>query len=285
MQDFSSDLLIDYHKQMTTYRKLNSTFFYSGEIQDYNADYAFYVDIEPNNNSIYHLFSVLDNTSFLSKDTSLIQINLNSYNYNRDIFTTLIFTFERNIDGATFIDYKICVITNLVDMYRLFKFELSFLSIFNIVSMILLFGFTLHSYVKIIVDIFKEGILKYFSEFFKIIKFVLVIFYTLHFTIKFLLYNLITSDILNDNSDFKDTTNVCNMNQSYMLINALMICLIFIYFLKFLDKNIVNPIFKAMFDSSNEIIMFLVCYLLSIIALSIFINYIFAINIIGNLKK
>jgi hypothetical protein len=275
-----------FFRNMTESRSLETPFRYTGESKDYYIEKAHYFDSAPKFNITFLALAYMLNTAFLNINTTLCLVSMNAYNYHKDIFVSTTLIFEQNSIGHVDVDYKICILNYLSEIFNLKSFNPSFAVFGALGFALLLFFYVVFNSISIYVDI-RNTKLKYFSDFWNWIKMVKIILYVIAIVLRLILYFKTNFSLKYPEEDnkFLNTTEICKLNESVMMIEILMICLTLIYFLHYLDNYIVGPIFETVQNSMKNIGIFLFSYLITVTGWSLFCNYIYGIRILGKLNK
>ena len=83
-------------------------------------------------------------------------------------------------------------------------------------------------------------------------------------------------------TDFLDLSSECNLSQYMELGECVMLSLCLIYFLQYLDKNIIGPIFETLLKSFKNVVVFILSYCFIIIGFTFFANFVYGIYILSN---
>lgn len=86
-----------------------------------------------------------------------------------------------------------------------------------------------------------------------------------------------------NNYKFIDNSNECNISDYMELCECVMLSLCLIYFLQYLDANIVGPIFETLLDSFKNIVVFISSYCFIIIGFTFFGNFVYGIYILSKI--
>jgi hypothetical protein len=208
-------------------------------------------------------------------------IEINSYNPNKDVFLSTTFIMEQNNVGYVFRGHQVCVINFLNDLSMFLHFNFGANLIFNMCFYVLIIGYSVYNIMDIIKEVKKKG-LKFFYEFWNIIKFFKILLYVTCFIMRMTLY-ITFSTQLTKLADYYDTSEVCQIHEALGVLEMVMICLTLIYFLYYLDENIVGPIFNTLFQSLRAILTFILSYVFTILGYAIFCNYVFGIYLISKI--
>jgi hypothetical protein len=296
------------------YEKLeNETLkYYDNNKTDINSDNylckgIFYTDSLPNKKGINLLASYLKNMSFFNFKTLIFMIKINGYNINKNIFINLNLIFEQTDVGKIETSYKVCtlnVLSDLSDLKNLFNLKIS--SLINVLIFLFLCLYTFYSIYDLFMEAvenvkqtdFRRGAFRVGKSFkdiwfyFKMIQ-TLLFFMTLSLRI-YLYVNLIPifstikhSENNSEDSNYRylDVENKCSLLSTVTLMETFIICCTLLYFLRYLERNIIKPVSDTIIESYLQIIVFFTSYILIILGFSFFCHYIFGIKEQSNLYK
>ncbi len=191
------------------------------------------------------------------------------------------FFIEQSKYGNVEVSSKICNLNFLSVVFNLLSFKLSASVFIDLGFFTMLTAYSLYNVYDIIREIRKLK-LKYFFEFWNIIQIVQQSFYICCMAMRISIYFIIYTELKwVPESEYMDTNKICDMYDSMKILEILTICFTMIYFLNYLDKGIVGPIFDTLNKSVKNIVIFLVSYVSTIVGYGMFCNYIFGPYITG----
>jgi hypothetical protein len=274
------------YKNFTQLSPLNYAVNFRGNMKSYSIKEAYQVLVPPQIREVYLVFSMFKNLKIFSPKLETFSFEFNAYNYNNDIYTTMTFFIEQNKYGNVAVNTKICVLNFLNVIFNLLDFQLSYSVFIDVGFFALILIYSLYNVFDIIREI-KKRKLKYFLEFWNIIKVFQISFYVCCVTMRISIYFIIFRELKwVPESEYMDTNKICDMYDSMKVLEILMICFTMIYFLNYLDKGIVGPIFDTLTKSIKNIVIFITSYVCTITGYGMFCNYIFGPYITGEwLKK
>jgi hypothetical protein len=135
-----------------------------------------------------------------------------------------------------------------------------------------------------IIKLIKNDYKAFFIEFFNYVRIAKITFYLMNIFVTVSLYYTIMVDIINDDGNFINTTRACELNGLCEIVDNVMICLTMIYFLKFLDSNIIKPFIQTLLLSWKSIIVFLTSYFFSVTGYAIFCNFVYGPDVFGKIS-
>lgn len=200
--------------------------------------------------------------------------------------------FEQNDVGKIRTNYKICTLNVLNDIANFIlpsKFNITYLLSHSVFP--LLICFTLYN----LYDIIKETIVNIrFSDFtkygvrlgnsFKDIWFYFRILQTslFFFSIILRIYLYSTLTMLfkkaRTNNNYVDVEGKCELLEFITLIETFIICCTLIYFLRYLERNIIKPVSDTIVESFQQIIIFFLSYIFIILGFSYFCFYVYGVK-------
>ena len=74
---------------------------------------------------------------------------------------------------------------------------------------------------------------------------------------------------------FIETDSICSLLKTLTLLETIMACFTLIYFLQYLDKNIIEPISSTIIESSRHIFVFLTSFVCCLFGFSFFTYFIY----------
>lgn len=269
-------------------KPLNFTYKYSGKLQTvYSQKYTpnkvlnntcsgfFGKDFYPLEKQNQILVAYLKNINYFDFNTEFFLIQMNAYNLNKKLFITIKLIFEQTSNGLTHTHYNLCSLNFLDEIayFMEFRFELNYI-LNNVITLVIVVYTILIGFDTIQQLIYNSK--KFFEDFWNTFILIKIIFYIISIVLRFYIYSATFSIIGKEHSnEFIDTDNLCNLNQFMTLLESLIPCLTLIYFLRFLDKNIIDPIVKTFQASTKNILVFMVSFFCSIIGFSFFCYFIY----------
>ncbi len=235
----------------------------------------FGIDIKPTLKRSGILVAFMKNIRFFDYNTEFFLIQINGYNLNKSILITIKLIFEQTPNGYVQTKYELCTLNIFMEMAAFMNFQLELESIITILVTLVVVFYAFNGTWSIIQSLLRDYT-AFFMDFWNIVNIVQVSVYALSIFIRVYIYLTIFDLIGIQNSDkFIDTDNVCSLYQNLLVLETLSVCVTLIYFLKYLDKNMINPIISAVQESSENIVVFLVSFLMCIFGYSIFCLYIY----------
>ena len=134
---------------------------------------------------------------------------------------------------------------------------------------------------SIISNIIGEHRFKYFTSYWNWIYILTVIFFLLANLLRMYLLVVLKEKLQYTEAQFIDNSQECNVMDYMELSECVMLSLCLIYFLQYLDKNIVGPIFETLLDSFENIVVFISSYCFIIIGFTFFGNFVYGIYILS----
>jgi hypothetical protein len=273
-----------------------------GTFKNYNFNSAYYLDIPVTKKDITIATAFFEDVGWFNENTEFFKLAFNGYNYNSDVFITVSLTFEQSSVGTINPTFSVCTISLLQELKSLSTFSLTFSIISDLIINIVVVAYCFYNIYAIIRDNIN-GLLKHYKQSKKVVKSVylqLTDFFTnnvwnfilcakicLFFSviiIRVVLYINLYDTLKYDNSVFMETDNICDLMKIFTVTNTVMICVTFIYFLRYLDENIVNPVFETLYLSRRNISVFLLSYAFTITGYSMLCNFVFGYNISGKVN-
>lgn len=240
------------------------------------------MDIHPTwkRNQIFVAF--MKNIVFIDYNTEFFLIQFNGYNLNKNIWITVQLIFEQTSNGLVQTSYELCTLNMFTEMAAFMDFKLDLNSIINIIVTLVLVFYTFSAGWSITKSIIKDHI-TYFMNIWNIFYIFQVSMYAITIFIRVYIYLTIFGLIGIQNSDeFIDTDNVCSLYQNLLVLETLSACVTLIYFLNYLDKNMIQPISSAVQESLRNILVFLVSFLMCILGFSMFCMFIYGTRSLSN---
>lgn len=253
-------------------QKANST---SNEYVSSNCTGFFGIDIPPSKKQNEIFIAYLRNIIFLDFRTEFFLIQFNGYNIHKNIFITLKLIFEQAPNGLTYTTYQLCTLNIFKELSDFLNFKMQLSSIINILIVLTLVLYSFLSIIDIVREIIKKK-LEYYKDIWNIFKTVKVSMYCLSSFIRIYFYFTIFNSIGKQNSnEFIDTDPQCNLLNALLLLETLMACLTLIFFLRYLDKNIIEPISRTISESQKNIFVFLTSFVCCLMGFSFFSYFIY----------
>jgi len=285
--DIKTQFQKDLYKKFSSFYNLTEKHFtYNGIFQPYSIDKVHYVSIKPNRFDIYLIFSMLDNLNIYTDQLQLFNLVLTAYNYDNNILATISFTVEQDDFGNVKSSYKLCAINYFGNIYFLTQFQLNKYETFLQVGYyILIFTYTIFSLIDIIRDLIHKK-LEYFKDFWTIVRIFKITMFTLSLILRFIIYFLTYNQIkfqgpTDENPNVIDTQDICGKIENLKIIEMLMINFSLIFFISYLDENIVGPIFTTIHKSLKNFVIFIFSYIFILVGFGIYCNYFFGTFIDG----
>jgi hypothetical protein len=246
-------------------------------MKSYSISQGYTVLVPPEMREVYLVFSMFKNLNIFSPKFETFSFEFNAYNYSNDIYITTTFFIEQNKIGNVAVNTKVCVLNFLSVVYNLLNFKLSASVVIDLSFFCLILIYSFYNVYDIIREIRKQKLL-YFIQFWNIIKVLKIGFYVCCLALRTSMYFIVYNELKwVPENEYMDTTRICGIYESMRVLEILMICFTMIYFLNYLDKNIVGPIFDTLFKSIKNIVIFISSYIFTITGYGIFCNYIFGI--------
>lgn len=253
----------------------------------------FYNDILPGKERTNLLASYLRNIRFFTFKTLLFIIKINAYNVNKNVFINLQLIFEQNDVGKIYTTYKLCTLNILNDISNLFPTQFKM----NIILNFMIFPFIIIFTIYNLFDILKETIHSFenstfichnkefrLGKAFKDIWFYFKILQTSLFFITVIMRIYLYSTVKGlfqkskENNSYVDIEGKCGLLETITLLETFIICCTLIYFLRYLERNIIKPVYDTIIQSYRQIIIFFCSYFLVILGFSYFCNYIYGVR-------
>lgn len=227
-------------------------------------------------------------------------IKINGYNVNKNIFINLNLIFEQTDVGKIVTSYKVCSINILNDLTNFVHFtKLDPLQIVNVLTFFFLLGYTLYSIYDLFAEFlenvkqsdFRRGAFRLGKSFkdiwfyFKMIQ-TLLFFFTLSLRV-YLYWNFIplfksekvdNPHTQEENEKYLEIENKCQLLETVTLMETFIVCCTLLYFLRYLERNIIKPVSDTIIESYMQIIVFFTSYILVILGFSFFCHYVFGIK-------
>lgn len=200
--------------------------------------------------------------------------------------------FEQNDVGKTKTSYNICTLNVLNEIANFpFPSKTDLPSLVNFLIFPLIIGFALYNLYDIVIETIENIRNSDFSRTslrlgasFKDIWFYFRILQTLLFLFSIILrlYLYLTLTKLfktaRTSNNYVDVQGKCDMLDSIMLIETFVICCTLIYFLRYLERNIIKPVSDTIVESYQQIIIFFLSYIFIIFGFSFFCFYVYGIK-------
>jgi len=272
-------------KELRKCKPMNYTFTYSGVLQEiYSGKYFpknntnennncsgfFGIDLSPTEKRTQILIAIMKNINFFDFKTEFFIIQFNGYNLNKNIWITIKLIFEQAPSGLTATSYKLCTLNMFSEMASFINFNLKLESIIRIFVLLVINFYTFFAGWDIIKCLLRDY-REYLKDIWNIFKIVKVTMYGLSTIFRVYIYLTIFDLIgMKHSEEFIDTDNLCALFNILLLLETLMACFTLIYFLKFLDQKIIEPISLTIQESLSNIIVFLVSFCSNILGFSLF---------------
>lgn len=245
------------------------------EIEKNNCSGFFGMDLLPTEERTQIFIAFMHNINFFDFNTEFFLIQFNGYNLNKNIWVTVKLIFEQSDNGLTATSYNLCTLNMFGEIASFINFKLELESIIRTFVLLVIALYTIFAtwdIIKCLVTDYKE----YFKDIWNIFKIVKVTMYLLSTIIRVIIY-LTIFDLIGkkDIEQFIDTDSVCGLYNALLLLETLMACFTLVYFLKFLDKNIIEPISLTIQESLSNIIVFLTSFVTNILGFSMFCYFIY----------
>jgi hypothetical protein len=240
------------------------------------------MDIYPTLKRSQIFVAFMKNIQFFDFNTEFLLIQMNGYNLNKNIWITVKLIFEQTPNGLVHTKYELCTLNIFTEMAAFMDFKLSLESIVTIIVTLVLVFYTFSAGWSITKRLIKDHI-GYLMDIWNIFYIFQVSMYAITIFIRVYIYLTIFGLIGIQNSDkFIDTDNVCALYQNLLVLETLSACVTLIYFLNYLDKNMIQPISSAVQESLRSIIVFLVSFVMCILGFSMFCMFIYGTRSLGN---
>jgi hypothetical protein len=247
-------------------------------------------DISPKLKQNQIFISFLKNIMFLEYRTEFFLIQFNGYNPINRNFITIKLIFEQTSDGLSYTNYNLCTLNIFEEINLLLNFKLQAETLAFLVINFFKISYTLHavySITKKLIENYKNSVENNNKNFqywnvFKIFK---ISIYLIAILLRISLYFTIFNTIGIDKADsFIDTDSLCDRYQTLLFLEALMTCLTLIYFLKFLDKRVIEPISKIILDSIKNICIYFFTFLFYTTGYAFFAYYVYGSRSLSKLN-
>jgi len=268
--------------------------------QKYFCRGVFYSDVYADKKRINLLEAFAKNIDFFNFKTLIFMIKINGYNVNKNIFINVNLIFEQTDVGKIITSYKVCtlnVLSDLSDLTHIYKLDI--FSLIKVLVFLFLCGYTIYSIYDLFMEAvenvkqsdFRRGAFRFGKSFkdiwfyFKMIQ-TLLFFMTLSLRI-YLYVNLIpifksikynNETTQKEGHRYLEIENKCQLLETVTLMETFIICCTLLYFLRYLERNIIKPVSDTIIESYLQIIVFFTSYILVIFGFSFFCHYIFGIK-------
>ena len=266
------------YTNITKYSKLDKPIDYSGDLDSYRTKYAYYSDVSPTTYDMNMNFGLMKQISFLSSKMKCFIIMFNLYNANSNYLIPITIAIEKNNIGYIAHSFEICTLTFLNELsnikhFKIFKSSLLLIIIYYFLIVL----YAIKTFYTFIYDTFlieenrKTWYLKVFNlwtiiQLLKASLLIITLIMRLYIYVKFS-FNF--TDFTNQNI-FYDPTSLCNLYDYLIGFEMLMLCLILIYFIEYLDENIVGPFFNTIMSSIRNVLRYLTCFFFTVFGVSSF---------------
>lgn len=258
--------------------KLDNPISIQGIKSDYVISEAHTISIKPTLKNVQFIFSFFNYINLFNTKLNQFIVEIVAYNYSNNVFIRMLFIIESDMYGYIETKANLCVINFLTIAHDLTSFNINANTVIGFFFYAAIIFYSLYNLVEIIyyVRIYK---LRYFKKIWNVIKSIQIILYIVSMTLRLSLYKL-TRDTLTSISLEKaiDVNDICQIYDNLLILEILMICSTSIYFLKYLDENIVGPIIDTLNRSGKNIIVFISSYAFAITGFGICFNYIYGSN-------
>lgn len=155
---------------------------------------------------------------------------------------------------------------------------------FNITIMFMIYLYSFVGVYDIIMNIIGENRWKYLFYYWNWIYIFKVTVYLVTNILRLYLLLVLRNKLEYRNDIFIDNSNECNVMDYMELCETVSLSLSLIYFLQYLDKNIIGPIFETLINSFKNIVIFISSYFFILIGFTFFANFVYGIYILSNFQ-
>lgn len=227
-------------------------------------------------------------------------IKINGYNVNKNIFINLNLIFEQTDVGKIVTNYKVCSVNIIDDISDLTHLDdLGIYSLINVFVFFFLLGYTYYSIYDLFCEFlqnikqsdFRRGAFRLGKSFkdiwfyFKMIQTFLFfvtlslrIYLYVNFIPLFKSYKYANSHTQEEDHKYLEIESKCELLENVTLMETFIVCCTLLYFLRYLERNIIKPVSDTIVESYMQIIVFFTSYVLIIFGFSFFCHYVFGIK-------
>jgi hypothetical protein len=269
------------YKDFIYYRPLDNYLSIQGNLEGYNIKKGYWIDVAPTSREIHLICSYFRNLKVFSVNLETFLIKFNAYNYNNDIFISTTMLFEQNNSGSMASFAKICVLSYLPVLNNIINFQFNYQNIIDILYVTLTMSYSIYNLYLIVHGISTQR-KNYFKDFWNFIKMAQITFYCMSFLLRLFLFLQTKLNLKWIPYDATlDTYSICESYENVRIFEILTICFTLIYFLKYFDTNIIDPILKTLNKAFMNFVVFLCSYIFTMIGYGFFSNYIYGIYYMG----
>lgn len=234
------------------------------------------------------LFAFFRSINFFNNSTSTFTINLNLMNIAENIFVNVQFKIEQNKFSILTPSYSICTISNLTILKQFFHLEIDAGFAFIVAITLVRILYAVYNIKKTIthtINAFKskkQGIcnklkIVFYSpwQIFLFIKCILVMIILVLEVFCYILVTKIGSKGVITDLNFVDSNNICSINEIINLLEAVFIFFLLLYFINFVESELMRFVINTIFNLKHKIFIFLMKMSILIIAFSFCISYIY----------
>jgi hypothetical protein len=154
---------------------------------------------------------------------------------------------------------------------------------FNLTIILIIYLYSFVGVYNIIMNIIGEDRWKFLLQYWNWIYMSKVTVYLITNILRMYLIFVLRNKLEYQIDMFIDNSNECNVMDYMELCESVSLSLSLIYFLQYLDKNIVGPIFETVLNSLKNIVIFISSYFFIITGFTFFANFVYGIYILSNI--
>ena len=211
-------------------------------------------------------------------------IKINGYNVDSNLFINLQLIFEQTDVGKIITSYKICSLNILGDLSDLTHiFDIGLFSLVKVAVFIFLCAYTMYSIYDVFVEAVENvkqsdfrrgafGMGKSFKDIWFYFKIIQTLLFFLTLSLRIYLYITLIPIFRNikvpkEESEHKylEIEDKCQLLETVTLMETFIICCTLLYFLRYLERNIIKPVSDTIIESYLQIIVFFTSYILVIL--------------------